>query len=89
MGGSPQGCISVLITYFNLVHHNRLGFGPSCGARRMAESTSLLVEDVFQEAVARVWALGAEFRLDPMPAQTPGNCLHCFNHLDADMMTPS
>lgn len=41
----------------------RRGFCPSCGARRMAESARLLVEDVFGPRPVRQWALSFPFLL--------------------------
>ena len=35
----------------------RRGFCPSCGARRMAESAALLVDEVFPEQPVRQWVL--------------------------------
>jgi ribosomal protein S27E len=35
----------------------RRGFCPSCGARRMAESAALLVDEVFPEQPIRQWVL--------------------------------
>ena len=37
----------------------RRGFCPSCGARRMAESAALLVDEVFPEQPVRQWVLMA------------------------------
>jgi ribosomal protein S27E len=39
----------------------RRGFCPSCGARRMAESAALLVDEVFPEQPVRQWVLSVPF----------------------------
>jgi len=39
------------------------GFCPSCGARRMAESAALLVDEVFPEQPIRQWVLSAPYPL--------------------------
>lgn len=39
------------------------GFCPSCGARRMAESAALLVDEVFPEQPVRQWVLSVPFPL--------------------------
>ena len=52
-------------------HHERLvafsckrrGLCPSCGARRMAESAALLVDEVFPEVPIRQWVLSFPFQL--------------------------
>ena len=52
-------------------HHERLvafsckrrGFCPSCGARRMAESAALLVDEVFPKVPIRQWVLSFPFQL--------------------------
>ena len=41
----------------------RRGLCPSCGARRMAESAALLVEDVFPREPMRQWVLSFPFQL--------------------------
>lgn len=51
-------------------HHERLvafsckrrGFCPSCGARRMAESAALLIDEVFPKVPIRQWVLGIVYR---------------------------
>ena len=40
----------------------RRGFCPSCGARCMAESAALLVDEVFPEQPVRQWVLGLVYR---------------------------
>lgn len=60
-------------------HHERLvafsckrrGFCPSCGARRMAESAALLVDEVFPEAPIRQWVLSFPFQLRFLLARHP------------------
>jgi hypothetical protein len=41
----------------------RRGFCPSCGARRMAESAALLVDEVLPEQLIRQWVLSFPFQL--------------------------
>ena len=41
----------------------RRGFCPSCGARRMAESAGLLVDEVFPEQPVRQWVLSVPYPL--------------------------
>jgi hypothetical protein len=41
----------------------RRGFCPSCGARRMAESAALLVDEVFPERPVRQWVLSVPYPL--------------------------
>ena len=41
----------------------RRGFCPSCGARRMAETAALLVDDVFAEQPVRQWVLSVPYPL--------------------------
>ena len=60
-------------------HHDRLvafsckrrGFCPSCGARRMAESAALLVDEVFPEVPIRQWVLSFPFQLRFLLARYP------------------
>ena len=49
----------------------RRGFCPSCGARRMAESAALLVDEVFPEAPIRQWVLSFPFQLRFLLARYP------------------
>ena len=49
----------------------RRGFCPSCGARRMAESAALLVEDVFPREPMRQWVLSFPFKLRFLFASDP------------------
>ena len=60
-------------------HHERLvafsckrrGFCPSCGARRMAESAVLLVDEVFPKVPVRQWVLSFPFQLRFLLARHP------------------
>jgi len=60
-------------------HHERLvafsckqrGFCLSCGARRMAESAALLVDEVFPEVPIRQWVLSFPFQLRFLLARYP------------------
>ena len=47
------------------------GFCPSCGARRMAESAALLVDEVLPEAPIRQWVLSFPFQLRFLFASRP------------------
>ena len=49
----------------------RRGFCPSCGARRMAESAALLVEEVFPEQPVRQWVLSVPYPLRYLFASRP------------------
>ena len=49
----------------------RRGFCPSCGARRMAESAALLVEEVFPKRPVRQWVLSVPFPLRFLFANHP------------------
>ncbi len=49
----------------------RRGFCPSCGARRMAESAALLVDDVFPGAPIRQWVLSFPYQLRFLFASYP------------------
>lgn len=49
----------------------RRGFCPSCGARRMAESAALLVDEVFPEQPVRQWVLSVPFPLRFLFASRP------------------
>lgn len=49
----------------------RRGFCPSCGARRMAESAALLVDDVLPEQRMRQWVLSFPFQLRFLFASRP------------------
>ena len=50
---------------------NRRGFCPSCGARRMAESAALLVDEVFPEQPVRQWVLSVPYPLRFLFASRP------------------
>jgi ribosomal protein S27E len=49
----------------------RRGFCPSCGARRMAESAALLVDEVFPEQPVRQWVLSVSHPLRFLFASRP------------------
>jgi len=49
----------------------RRGFCPSCGARRMAESAALLVDEVLPEVPMRQWVLSVPFALGYLFAREP------------------
>ena len=49
----------------------RRGFCPSCGARRMAESAALLVDEVFPEQPVRQWVLSVPYLLRFLFASRP------------------
>ena len=49
----------------------RRGFCPSCGARRMAESAALLVDEVFPEQAVRQWVLSFPYPLRFLFATRP------------------
>jgi len=49
----------------------RRGFYPSCGARRMAESSALLVDEVFPHQPVRQWVLSFPFQLRFLFANRP------------------
>lgn len=49
----------------------RRGFCPSCGARRMAESATLLVDDILPEQPIRQWVLSFPFQLRFLFASNP------------------
>ncbi len=49
----------------------RRGFCPSCGARRMAESAALLVDEVLPEHPIRQWVLSFPFQLRFLLASRP------------------
>ena len=49
----------------------RRGFCPSCGARRMAESAALLVDDVLPHEPVRQWVLSVPFPLRFLFANQP------------------
>jgi ribosomal protein S27E len=49
----------------------RRGFCPSCGARRMAETAALLVDEVFPEQPVRQWVLSVPYPLRFLFASRP------------------
>ena len=49
----------------------RRGFCPSCGARRMAESAALLVDESFPRLPIRQWVLSVPFALRFLLAREP------------------
>jgi len=49
----------------------RRGFCPSCGARRMAETAALLVDDVLPQQAVRQWVLSLPFALRYLLATRP------------------
>ena len=49
----------------------RRGFCPSCGARRMAESAALLVDEIFPEQPVRQWVLSFPYPLRFLFASRP------------------
>ena len=49
----------------------RRGFCPSCGARRMAESSALLVDEIFPHQSVRQWVLSFPFQLRFLFASRP------------------
>ncbi len=49
----------------------RRGFCPSCGARRMAESAALLVDEVFPQQPVRQWVLSFPYPLRFLFARRP------------------
>jgi Transposase zinc-binding domain len=49
----------------------RRGFCPSCGARRMAESAALLVDEVLPRQPTRQWVLSFPFQLRLLFASRP------------------
>ena len=49
----------------------RRGFCPSCGARRMADSAALLVDDILPHKPMRQWVLSVPFQLRFLFASQP------------------
>ena len=56
-------CVSCHAEHLVAFSCKRRGFCPSCGARRMAESAALLVDEVLPEAPMRQWVLSFPFPL--------------------------
>ncbi len=75
-GGLEHGFLRVQCTK---CHHEHLvafsckrrGFCPSCGARRMADSAALLVDEVLPEQPIRQWVLSFPFQLRFLFASRP------------------
>jgi hypothetical protein len=63
-----EGCKDEHLVAFSC---KRRGFCPSCGARRMAESAALLVDDVFPREPIRQWVLSFPFQLRFLFASYP------------------
>ena len=62
------GCRAERLVAFSC---KRRGFCPSCGARRMAESAALLVDDVFPARPVRQWVLSVPWQLRFLFAHDP------------------
>jgi len=63
-----ESCHTEHLVAFSCKHR---GFCPSCGARRMAESAALLVDEVLPEAPIRQWVLSFPFQLRFLFASRP------------------
>jgi ribosomal protein S27E len=63
-----EGCKHERLVAFSC---KRRGFCPSCGARRMAESAALLVDEVLPEEPMRQWVLSLPYQLRFLLAQQP------------------
>jgi len=63
-----ESCHTEHLVAFSCKHR---GFCPSCGARRMAESAALLVDDVLPQAPIRQWVLSFSFQLRFLFASRP------------------
>ena len=64
-----EGCRAERLVAFSC---KRRGFCPSCGARRMAESAALLVDEVFPARPVRQWVLSVPWQLRLLFANDPG-----------------
>lgn len=64
-------CESCHVEHLVAFSCKRRGFCPSCGARRMAESAALLVDEVFPEQPVRQWVLSFPFQLRFLFASRP------------------
>ena len=64
-------CVSCHAEHLVAFSCKRRGFCPSCGARRMAESAALLVDEVLPEAPMRQWVLSFPFPLRFLFASRP------------------
>ncbi|EFG9844256.1 IS91 family transposase, partial [Shigella boydii] len=58
-GFAAESCHAEHLVAFSC---KRRGFCPSCGARRMAESAALLVDEVLPEQPMRQWVLSFPFQ---------------------------
>ena len=63
-----DGCRAEHLVAFSC---KRRGFCPSCGARRMAESAALLVDEVFPAQPVRQWVLSVPYALRFLFANEP------------------
>ena len=63
----------------------RRGFCPSCGARRMAESAALLVDEIFPDAPMRQWVLSFPYPLRFLFASRGGKFARFRGHHDGRM----
>ena len=63
-----ESCHAEHLVAFSCKHR---GFCPSCGARRMAESAALLVDEVLPEQPMRQWVLSFPFQLRFLFASRP------------------
>ena len=64
-------CESCHVEHLVAFSCKRRGFCPSCGARRMAESAALLVDEVLPEQPIRQWVLSFPFQLRFLFASRP------------------
>ena len=64
-------CESCHVEHLVAFSCKRRGFCPSCGARRMAESAALLVDEVLPEQPMRQWVLSFPFQLRFLFASRP------------------
>ena len=63
-----ENCHEERLVAFSCKHR---GFCPSCGARRMAESAALLVDEVLPHEPIRQWVLSLPFQLRFLLASRP------------------
>ena len=63
-----EGCRAEKLVAFSC---KRRGFCPSCGARRMAESAALLVDEVLPQVPMRQWVLSVPYPLRFLFAREP------------------
>jgi hypothetical protein len=64
-------CHHERLVAFSCTNSERRGFCPSCGARRMAESAALLVDEVLPHEPIRQWVLSFPFQLRFLFASRP------------------